>query len=835
MNHTFLRILLLLPILAAASYISYGQSVPILNYSIDDNGLVELEINSTTEHYYILKIKHSLEDDFEIVTSMTMGESNRTIITESIGNYPRAHYQVTEHLIESPADTDEDGIDDITEYENIPMQNPINAAPPVPTEDGLILVDSFTTFKGLSITQDLVRWSEFLNGKVYVKYIIVDFHTTSPKVYFINTDIHGLHKDFSDQVGIEHLGDQVKKGQVIYHPSAISNSGKLGTFAFNYSNGHGQDFEVVQKTYELLAANMHFLKNNLSYLITERNEDEYERDFSLFQTSRIPILLEEDLFAEFDYWGFNDAEGFGFFRKMKLDEVPGPKDIVLYDVLPNSLPRVGGIMTTVMQTPLSHINLRAIQDNIPNAFIRDPLLIDSIDNLLDHYIYYKVEQDRYLIREATVDEVNQWFDDIRPKEEQVPDLNLDYTSILPLDSISFGMADGYGTKCANVAVLGTFGFPAGTTPEGFGVPFYFYQEFMKYNNFFEEVETMRSDVNFQTDRAIRNDELKAFRNKIKAAELPDWMLDELDAMHKSFPEGTSIRCRSSTNNEDLPGFNGAGLYTSKTQHPDEGHISKSIRQVFASLWNLRAYDEREFYRVNHFKASMGILCHPNYSDEKANGVGVSTDPIYSTNNTFYLNTQLGEDLITNPDATSTPEEILLDRVSVSDNDFIVVQRSNLIPSESIIMSEPYLDQMRDYLNVIHDEFKILYHAENNQSFAMDIEYKITSDDRLIIKQARPWVSFNPEVTSFIPNLEPLSLYLSPNPAQDNIKFQCKDCNLKSLTLMNSIGQVIQTIELSEANTLNTDINVSSLPTGIYIISGLSIDEDTWYSTKFVKK
>ena len=50
-------------------------------------------------------------------------------------------------------------------------------------------------------------------------------------------------------------------------------------------------------------------------------------------------------------------------------------------------------------------------------------------------------------------------------------------------------------------------------------------------------------------------------------------------MHATYPEGQSLRYRSSTNNEDLPGFSGAGLYDSKTQDPDEtaeDGIDKSI-------------------------------------------------------------------------------------------------------------------------------------------------------------------------------------------------------------------------------------------------------------------
>ena len=97
-------------------------------------------------------------------------------------------------------------------------------------------------------------------------------------------------------------------------------------------------------------------------------------------------------------------------------------------------------------------------------------------------------------------------------------------------------------------------------------------------------------------------------------------MDALQDMHESFPVGTKVRCRSSTNNEDLPGFSGAGLYTSKTQHLDEGHISKSVKQVYASMWNFRAYEERDFYRVDHFMAAMGLLCHPNFEEEQSNGV-----------------------------------------------------------------------------------------------------------------------------------------------------------------------------------------------------------------------
>ncbi len=53
----------------------------------------------------------------------------------------------------------------------------------------------------------------------------------------------------------------------------------------------------------------------------------------------------------------------------------------------------------------------------------------------------------------------------------------------------------------------------------------------------------------------------------------------LTALHGRFPAGTALRCRSSTNNEDLPGFSGAGLYGSFAHRADEGHVAKTIKQV----------------------------------------------------------------------------------------------------------------------------------------------------------------------------------------------------------------------------------------------------------------
>ena len=722
-----------------SSFTVLGQDiVPIDNYSVNVFGQVQLSIQAESGKYYILEAQHS--PTFEWASSMTMGVDGTMVISEPGAAYPEDQYTVREYDVSDPGDIDGDLIDDITEYQNMPTDAPLNYAAPIDFEDGSTSIPDAETFMALA-TVNNVGWAPFLDDQLYVKFGIMDRDTPEPKVYFINSNTHTVHYGFWGAIGADVVGDD-SSGEIVFYPTQINPNGTIGGYSFNFSFGNADDFEDTQRTYHLLLASMPFLQNNMTHFIGEGDENNYLNNYAEdFEGSGIEVVLESEVFADVDYIPLHLAEGYGFFRHMELGETPGSRDIVLYDALPNSLPRVGGIMTSVIQTPLSHVNLRAIQDNVPNAYIADPLSIDSISSLLGSYIYYKVEQESFQIREATLDEVNSWYEALRPTEPQIPVRDLSITEILPLDDIGFEMSTAFGAKCSNVATMRSFGFPEGTIPDGFGIPFYYYDEFMQFNGFYEEADVMINNPSFINDMAFREDRLRDFRDDIKDAPMPQWMMDDLQNMHDDFPEGTAVRCRSSTNNEDLPGFSGAGLYTSKTQYEDEGHIYKSIRQVYASMWNFRAFEERDFYRVDHFMAAMGVLCHPNFQEEQSNGVGISLDPIYDTQGTFYLNTQVGESLITNPEPNSIPEEILLYEDENQGAGYVVLRLSNLVEDGQLVMENVYLDLMREYLGVIHDEFAALYGVEGIEGFGMDIEYKVTAQDQLAIKQARPWVSF----------------------------------------------------------------------------------------------
>ena len=736
---------------------------------------VPIVVESTTNDYFVLYVRHESGDsEVDLPISVSLGEDGTTTLAENVMSLPKERYRVEKYSVADPADVDGDCADDITELSDPGNMNPVNPAAPIKLGAGAVAVTDGGTFEELS-AQELSEAFYYLldedpsEGRIsYMRFILFDMDTDRPGVYFANTAAWTRHGGFVDALGLE--WDGIVRGEIAYQPHLVAPNDSQGVYSFRLSTfNFDHPFDVMDRAYTLLAASMPLLNDNLALHL--RN---YELPFSqdllpLYRDSRINLVFDEHIFPDTAFQALNTGEAYGLLRSRGPDERPQSREIVIYEALPNNLPRVAGIISSAPQTPLSHVNLRAVQDGLPNAFIRDAHENTDIDSLLGSFVHYTVTEDGWTLRAATPEEVETHYAAILPSQDQTPQRDLSVTSITPLSQIDFEDWDAFGVKAANVAVLNDLSFqsptatapngfavplyfydhvvvlsesssqsPPVTFPNGFAVPFYFYDEFMKANDFYDEVEQMLAVPGFHSDFDIQEAELKKLRKKIKKGTTPEWIETALTQMHATYPEGTSLRYRSSTNNEDLPGFNGAGLYDSKTQHPEEtmeDGISKSLKQVYASLWNFRAFTQREFHRVDHLTTAMGVLVHPNYSDELANGVAVSFDPVYGRDGWYYINTQLGEDLVTNPDALSTPEEILV----ISYEFPVVLATSNLLPPGELLLSRSQQYQVRSHLEVIHEKFAELYDPEAGEPFAMEIEFKITSDNVLSIKQARPWV------------------------------------------------------------------------------------------------
>ncbi len=707
-----------------------GAAAPPIEVTVT---AVPIVVASTTADYFVLYVEHDVDGGtLEQPVAVVLGEDGTTTLTENVEALPTERYRVEKYLVADPADVDGDCVDDISELADSAGMNPVNPAAAIDISSGAVIIPDRATFDTMAAD---------LRGGQYLKFIVFGMNSDRMGIYFVTTEPPVHHYLFVNSVGL--TDDDTIRGNIGYDPDLIAPNGSKGLYFFwmelNRSEIEYYSFTFMARIYSLLAASMRIVNDDLVLFIDSDHLEYYQTDLPLFRESRIDLRFRDDIFGTNSFRVLNPGEAVGRLRVLDPDDLPHPRDIVIYEALPNELPRVAGVISTVPQTPLSHVNLRAIQNGMPNSYIRDALDDPAVSSLRDTYVRYIVSADGYwTMHAATAEEVAAHYASSRPATAQTPQRDLSVTSITALRNVNFDDWRAFGVKAANVAVLGKLGFPQGTVPDGFAIPFYFYDEFMKHNGFYDDITAMLNDPDFQMDFDVQERRLTSLREAIEDASTPDWIIAAIETMNESFPDDINKRYRSSTNNEDLPGFNGAGLYDSKSQKPDEDEEdpAKSLKEVYASLWNFRAFSEREFHRIDHMAAAMGILVHPSYQDERVNGVAVSFSPFDPLDDvTFYVNSQAEEILVTNPPAHSLPEEILV----TAGGNINVIGLSNKVMPGQLLMTKAQRAQLHSHLGTIQAHFTALYNPAPGERFAMEIEFKITNENALAIKQARPWV------------------------------------------------------------------------------------------------
>jgi pyruvate, water dikinase len=589
-----------------------------------------------------------------------------------------------------------------------------------------------------------------------LKFLVAGVDTAYPVIYFMNTANHEFHDEFAisglgwnitlqeyyEQTYFTDLNRVNLAGSIVAYDQHRASDGTEGLYGLEFWPADPVAFEHVRLAHDLVLAWMPFVDGRLAYHPSgESQRARWLREQPSFQAAKIRVVTTDELLGGLEYYPLVLGETFGRLRLVGGTDLISRRDIVVLRTLPNDLSLSAGILTETPQTPLSHVNLKARQNNTPNAHVRGASTHPRIAPWLGQYVHLTIGEDDFHLRGATQAEVDAFLESVRPALPQSPPRDLSVTGIQPLREIGSGDAVAFGGKAAHLAELARI-LPAGMVPDGYAVPFWFYHVFMEQSGLYEAAAAMIEEPAFQADPSWRNVELTRFRRRIRnEGVLPAWMMEELGALHASFPAGTTPRCRSSSNSEDLVGFNGAGLYDSYTHHLHEGHLAKSIRQVWASLWNYRAFEEREFYRIDHLAAAMGVLVHPNFSDEQANGVGVTRN-IYNPDwKGFYVNVQVGEDLVTNPEPNSIPEELVISTVGQAGAyELQYLRYSNLVPAGDTVLTTDQVFELVEAMELIHQHFQHnVFGAGHDPAFAMEIEFKIDAQGQLSVKQARPWV------------------------------------------------------------------------------------------------
>lgn len=434
--------------------------------------------------------------------------------------------------------------------------------------------------------------------------------------------------------------------------------------------------------------------------------------------------------------------------------------IPIFAELPLDLSVVAGIITEQPQTPLSHVSIKSKARGTANLYFKNA----SSDQLFQPFLARRplekgslvrlgLENGQVSVRPATLEEAQAAWSNGKPNQGSVQiNSDLNERRIRSTKELGFRDVISVGAKAANYGEASK-ALPEGIFQEAFGLPFFYYKEFIEQNSFdgkisiAEKIRRLMNDPRLKTDRQFLVAELTALQTRMISAEtkVSPSLLGQLEALLGAKYPNTRMRFRSSTNSEDLPNFSGAGLYDSYTYRP--GHesrtIENSLKKVWASVWNVRAFDEREHFGIPHLEVYMGVLISPSFPDETANGVAVTRNMVRPELGTaVYLNTQAGEEAVTNPNPTITPEELL---VQIPSLQLHYLKLSSLPAAQNKpIMTDQEAQTLARYFWMIHEHFKALHDPQNtNPDFAMDMEFKIdtrNSERKIYIKQARPYVT-----------------------------------------------------------------------------------------------
>ena len=478
---------------------------------------------------------------------------------------------------------------------------------------------------------------------------------------------------------------------------------------------------------------------------------------------QLPIVDSNAPFRGQTFQPLVPTVGYGTLRYVASDSISsaelGPRDIVITNQVPLNIPLIAGLITEAFQTPLAHVNILSRGRGTPNMALKNAREDPQLKPLIGKLVRLEVRAADFVVEEASPDDALAYWESRKPAgPTAVPRLDTSVRELQSLDLRSIADIPFIGGKAAQLAELGRTplcstsdtGALANTRipRDSFAVPVVHSLEHFQKSGAAARLAALRQDSTFNADPNVRAQGLANVQKDILSAPVDAGLLAQVRQQIAANWPGQRVRFRSSSNTEDLPNFNGAGLYTSDgiQANASSAEVATAIRTVWASLWQQRAYDEREYFNIDQNSVAMAVLVQEAFPSEKANGVAISRDVLApSDGDKFYINAQVGEALVTNP-----APGIASDQFTYSLWRLPHIER---VSESSFGNGNPVLTDDEAYrvacsLEQIHEHFRPLVDPDQQNSwFAMDIEFKLIGDERqLVIKQARPY-SFGQEAPS----------------------------------------------------------------------------------------
>jgi hypothetical protein len=461
---------------------------------------------------------------------------------------------------------------------------------------------------------------------------------------------------------------------------------------------------------------------------------------------QVPIVSADAPFIGVTFQALSPGVAYGTLRHADANDLGavGPRDIVVTEQVPNDIPLIAGLITESFQTPLAHVNVLSRGRGTPNMALQNALADARLEPLFDTLVRLEVTGNDFSVRPAAPDEALAFWDSRRPNGSTLtPRLDASVRGPVPLEGRSLVDLPAIGGKAAQLAMLMSVPLcpgPVSVPERPFAIPVVHSVEHLRASGAADILTSLRADPAFLADPSLRAQGLARVKQAILSYPVePELHAQVMAAIAERWPE-RPLRFRSSSNVEDLAGFNGAGLYDSIGVEPEEepAGVDDAIREVWASLWNDRAFAERDYYNVDQTQVAMAVLVHPGFHSERANGVAISRDvlePLHSDR--YYINAQVGEALVTNPAPGIRSDAFTYQAGGWQE---FVFQEHSSFNAGVPVLSEAETKFLACNLAAIHRAFRpLLDPDEKNPWFAVDIEFKLMGPERsLLIKQARSY-------------------------------------------------------------------------------------------------
>ncbi|HVS81165.1 MAG TPA: PEP/pyruvate-binding domain-containing protein [Pyrinomonadaceae bacterium] len=445
------------------------------------------------------------------------------------------------------------------------------------------------------------------------------------RVYYVNTKRYKFHKDFVNGTYLS-----LERGQAFFENNYLKANRRfiMGTIAyqtpvrrwtFEFWEGDLIPSDQIKLASDII--------NKTFFTPVAFKPNSSRQDDASASIADLQRVMQTEISRNQEYQPLNVAKGLGRIHVIpKLDDHVeiGFNEILVLDEVPVQLPPVAGIITTKPSTPLSHINLLAKGWGIPNVYIKNAQELFKQYN--GWWVEFDARRDAYSIKRADLNVLEEYQKRLKERLDVMkPRSDLSVTQLASLNAQRASSVVAYGAKSANLGELTHAHLPGFGVPPGFTIPFFYYDQFLKENKLDDAIYQMLNDQKFVHDPAYRRSDLTKMRERFQQGTInAELRAEMLRRLHAEFP-GRGVFARSSTNSEDLPNFNGAGLYTTMPNVRGDDQLVEAIKTVWASVWNFEAYEARERAGIDHTKIYMAVLIQEGINSESS-GVMITADP-----------------------------------------------------------------------------------------------------------------------------------------------------------------------------------------------------------------